>query len=327
MPRIPDEVLDCTIFLYRSVAAAKAGEQLGGSGFLVGVMSEAHPEFGYYYAVTASHVIREGQAPVVRLNTQAGDFDVLPITQDDWIHHPDADDVAILPLNIPPHKYRLKAIGTNLFLSHNIIEEAKIGPGDDVFMVGRFINHEGTQRNLATTRFGTIALMPGEPIRHMTRGINQESFLIEMHSIPGYSGSPVFMQFLKGTPRYGFEGVATGTFGPYLVGIDWCHLNDYAPVVYQADTDSQVEDYVVKSNLGMAGVLPAWKILDLLNLEEEMKRRREGDKQISKLKGKGGASLDVATAPFTRDDFQQVLEKVSRKRTSSSKPARSSRQT
>jgi hypothetical protein len=53
-----------------------------------------------------------------------------------------------------------------------------------VFMVGRVITHEGKQKNLPSARFGNITMMPVEPLRHM-RGINQESFVVEMRSIGG----------------------------------------------------------------------------------------------------------------------------------------------
>jgi hypothetical protein len=37
VPRIPDNILDCVVYLYPSEAAAQDGERFGGSGFLIGV--------------------------------------------------------------------------------------------------------------------------------------------------------------------------------------------------------------------------------------------------------------------------------------------------
>jgi hypothetical protein len=71
LKRLPQSVLDCSIYLYGSVEAAKEGEAFGGSGFLVGVNSsfENRDVFSMHvYAVTNSHVIREGRSPVIRLN-------------------------------------------------------------------------------------------------------------------------------------------------------------------------------------------------------------------------------------------------------------------
>lgn len=308
MPRIPDEVLDCTVFLYPTGKAAQDGEHSGGSGFLVAVPSMPSGRH-WLYIVTASHVVKEGNSPVVRLNTIAGDVDVLPFQQDNWLHHPDGDDVAVVPVLTSSDKYRFRAIDTSLFLTPKIISEVKFGHGDDVFMVGRFVTHEGGQQNLPTARFGTVAMMTGEPITHQTRGIKQESYLIEMHSIPGYSGSPVFLMFLKGTPRHGFEGTASDTYGPFLVGLDWCHLNKYEPVVYKHDKDSQVEDYMVKSNLGMAGVLPSWKIREVLDLDKLKKQREKLNQSLAKAMAKGSASSDVgSTDQFTEESSDEALK-------------------
>jgi hypothetical protein len=59
-----------------------------------------------------------------------------------------------------------------------------IGIGDEAFVVGRFINHEGKQRNTPTARTGIISQMPIEPIH--IRGIDQECFLIEARSFGGF---------------------------------------------------------------------------------------------------------------------------------------------
>jgi hypothetical protein len=48
-------------------------------------------------------------------------------------------------------------------------------------MVGRFINHEGKQRNLPALRYGNIAMMPLEPIIQQETGITQESFFVKIH--------------------------------------------------------------------------------------------------------------------------------------------------
>src|ERR1700680_2155093 len=67
MSRIPDDILDCAIYLYSSEAAGRAGESAGGSGFLVGLESLKHKGMWWIYAVTNRHVIKDGY-PVARLN-------------------------------------------------------------------------------------------------------------------------------------------------------------------------------------------------------------------------------------------------------------------
>jgi hypothetical protein len=72
---IPDEALDCVVYLYPDAEAATAGERVGGCGCVVSVPSEI-PEMSFAYVVTNSHVIREGKSPVVRVNTRDGGFQV-----------------------------------------------------------------------------------------------------------------------------------------------------------------------------------------------------------------------------------------------------------
>jgi len=144
-------------------------------------------------------------------------------------------------------------------------------------MVGRFVSHEGTERNAPVVRFGTIAMMPGEPIRQ-ERGFDQESYLVECRSLPGFSGSPVFVYMPSGFAKWSTErkeksgqtprssrGTLSHDVDIQLLGLDWGHIRDHiveGPFVYAVNT-------------GMCGVVPAWKIADVLNHERLAAARRE----------------------------------------------------
>ena len=277
MPRISDTFLQCVIYLYPNVQAAEAGEHFGGSGFIVGVPSEVDPVY-YCYAVTNSHVIREADSPIVRLNTQEDNMGVVKLSEGDWIHHPDGDDLAIAPLAVPSAHFKFKFVSTGDFLTKERIEQHDVGPGDDTFMVGRFVNHEGTQRNPPSVRFGNIAMMPWEPIKN-ARGILQESFLNEMRSLSGYSGSPVFVYIPGMAIRPNSAGWHSGA-GPWLLGIDWGHLQQYESVL-EKNGDIVQEGWKVKSNSGMSTVIPVSRLEQLLNIEEFVKQRKMLDKQRS----------------------------------------------
>lgn len=146
MPRIADELLEAVIYLYRSTEDAEQGIAAGGSGFLVHMTSSVSEELRPLYAVTNSHVVREGDAPVVRLNTRDGKTDTLPLTSDDWIHHPDGDDIAVCPIGLTPEFHHFKSISReDWFLKKEEIEERSIGPGDEVFSSGVFcLRSEGS---------------------------------------------------------------------------------------------------------------------------------------------------------------------------------------
>src|SRR5436305_6175960 len=95
MPRIRDEILDSVFYLYPSIEAAQSGESAGGTGFLVGIPSVTQPEaWIHIYAVTNSHVVREGKSPFIRFNTIQGGAGIWHLKGMEWRHHPDADDVA-----------------------------------------------------------------------------------------------------------------------------------------------------------------------------------------------------------------------------------------
>ena len=278
MPRIDDRYLECVIYLYPDVPSAQSGGAFGGSGFLVMVPSEVNPEKGYHYAVTNSHVIREGNSPVIRLNTKEGDLAIVNLGQDDWTHHPEGDDIAVAGIEIFD-LVKYKYVHVKNFITQEIIEQHDIGPGDDIFMVGRLVNHEGRQRNIPSARFGNISIMPIEPLLS-GRGIQQDSFVAEMRSIPGYSGSPAFVQIPPMSQRPGSKALRSSGFGPWLLGIDWCHLPIIQKVLENDHNSPVREGWVVSSSTGMAGIIPAWKIKECIDVPALVEGRIAGDKRL-----------------------------------------------
>jgi Trypsin-like peptidase domain len=327
MPAIPLHFLDCALYLYPSVEAARQGEAFGGSGFILGVPFgewdwETESGVATHYAVTNSHVIRGG-ATVVRLNNRQGGFEVVPLEPESWIHHPDGDDIAIAPI-VPPENVRFATLPVAQLVAKDEIVD--FAPGTDVFMVGRFITHEGRQRNTPTVRFGNVAMLPYEPI--MTeRGIAQESFLVEVQSLPGYSGSPVFTYRTWGpsAPEKGEEPTLAGIYVRFL-GIDWGHLQTEKPVV-QPDGSPTSEKLAVRQTTGMAGVVPAWKLTELLEEDEVVQMRKEGEERWVDQFGHPDSTLPGALdaelaeeKPYTRGDFEDALERTSEPLDEGAKP-------
>jgi hypothetical protein len=194
-------------------------------------------------------------------------------------------------------------------------------------MVGRFVNHEGRQRNTPTARFGNISMMPWEPVRNPLRGA-QESFLVETRSLGGYSGSPVFLHILPYTARAGKEGyyMPEQGAGPWLLGVDWGHLPITEEVKAKNSNTELDEDLIVESNSGQMGVVPAWKLRELLYKEEVAEMRKHWDDQIAKEQQNSSSVLDnraeAAALPgqneedfasYTEGDFEDALDRVSRR--------------
>lgn len=310
MPRIDDRFLDCSVYLYASEEEANAGVNFGATGFLVSLPAAEDewlldddwpdPACNHLYVVSNRHNIAKVCRPktVVRLNSNDGATSLIAARPDDWICS-DQHDLAVLPIDYKSH-YKSLAVSVKSFLTTAIVLEEEIGLGDEVFMVGRFVNHDGKQRNLPSIRFGHISMMAdeAEPVRHNTNPSGfQVSFLIEVHSIPGYSGSPVFVRPFP-MPQLKVAKSAAGTIpvavvsapssylvstpsslptpsplaGPWLLGMEWGVLTLPDP----REPDNKEKRHFT----GMSGVIPAWYISELLNVEKLKARRKEERKRI-----------------------------------------------
>jgi hypothetical protein len=300
MPRISDQFTECAVYLYASVQDAKDGARQGGSGFLVGVPSQRFPDLSFVYAVTNWHVARKAKSPVIRMNRKDGGTECFATELGQWKQHPDGDDVACFHISPDVERMKFISIRASMFVTQDLISREDIGIGDDVFMIGRFINHDGKQRNSPAVRFGNVAMMATERIE-TEYGVQQESLLVEVRSLPGYSGSAVFLfsstpmndmsQTRFGTPMNApnppfSAALADAAFkqmspkGPYLLGIDFCHLNNQIRVRDKQGEELE-EGWIVKENTGMAGVIPAWKIHELLFCDELSEQRRLGDQRLA----------------------------------------------
>ncbi len=301
MERLIDSVLECSIYLYETEADAHSGTRAGGSGFLYKVPFEKDDHFGdgTLYAVTNWHVA--SAAPVIRLNTKDDKFDVLVYDTTQWIRHPDQmTDLASAQIGLIPRKYQVKALGPHHLLTRERLPEYDVGIGDEVFAIGRFINQEGEQKNTPAVRYGAIAQMPSDPI--VTEIGPQEAYLAEIRSIAGYSGSPVIalipgardpniIRMLAGNApisdaeKFAKQTIATArsTNSPLpasfmLLGIDCGHLHSREPVL---DSAGNKTDMVVKSNTGMAIVIVAWKLAELLDSKEVRRMRDQRSRESS----------------------------------------------
>lgn len=347
MPRIENYIVNCSIFMYKSEAAAKAGENFGGSGFLVHVESDSGVR--HVYAVTNKHVL-DGGFHVIRLTKKTGGVEPVPTAPEDWEHNPDGNDVAVIPIDVEK-SFEVWSVSTDVFITPEIISIYNIGIGDEAFLVGRLISHAGKQRNAPVTRFGNVSLMadPGELIQ--CEGREQEGFLVECRSLTGFSGSPVFVETFQeydgeagqrvmrhrgNSSIWGksnanapgrierMQGMGNGAvwikgkFGPWLLGIDWGHIPLWNPVHEGASSKSAKTGHWVEANTGIACTLPAWHILKTIDKPDLMKQRQELDHELAEQRKAASISVnDAALEPsaqtFSKDDFEAALKKAARK--------------
>ena len=260
---IPDEVRKCVAFL--AYKDAQGMIRLAGTVFFVGVGVPGDTlgnSFGY--AVTAKHVIGGIKEKSVdgkvyfRLNLKDVGAEFAESKIDDWHFHPTDNSVDVAAMNF----------GASSMLDHlvfpaagiataDVINAQKIGIGDEVFIVGLFVHHYGQQKNIPIIRIGNIAAMPEEKIQ--TASEEMEAFLIESRSIGGLSGSPVFVN-TAGARTIG-NTLSLGGGGIFLLGLVHGHWD-----VPPSQLDTVIVDNRRESvNIGIAIVVPAQKILELLN--------------------------------------------------------------
>ncbi len=291
MPRIDDDLLNCVIYLYPSEQDAVAGTAAGGSGVLGGVEvgngdgSKGNPH--RLFVVTNKHVRATGNL-FARLNTKNGEVSVVDLASERWFDHPDGDDLTVCPINLQPEVHKVHFITEARWVDKAFMTDMDIGLGEDVFSVGRVIGVDGKSLNTPTVRFGNIAQLPLSAIE--ADGKQQDCFLVEMRSLPGFSGSPVFVEVAKYVHFPGSDKFKLAKYGGIrivaaniLLGLDFCHVTRSEKVIEKNNPDNPngATSFYINTNSGIAGVIPAWKIDDIL-VRTEFRQQIEEAKALVK---------------------------------------------
>ena len=244
----------------------------------------------HIYVVTNKHVI-EGKfpCPVVRMNLKHPDSGlertyILEFNQSDWVTDLNNDlAVCMLPPDFNPAIVEFSVINRSFAMTEKEFKENNIGPGDEVFYVGRFMGHAGKYENIPSVRFGNISMNPNarEPVVYETtsRHYEQIGFLVEARSRSGYSGSPVF--FLNQHTMHNRRAVLP-MFDVRLLGVDWGHLPEKIDITLSGhSTQWQAEVHA-----GMMGVVPSWCLLDFIDTAPRLiEQRRRDDEFYSEIGG------------------------------------------
>jgi hypothetical protein len=266
--RVPDEISSCVLFL--CVRDEYDAIRFGGTAFYVAVRSE-DGEHGWGYLVTARHnVVNAERYPdlMARANLTSGGTEYFSLPSSWEFHENDASDVAVLRLPMR-EDVELYPVPNSIFATSKLLKERRIGPGDEVIVTGLFTEHTGQERNAAIVRSGIIAAMSNEPLQDQRSGLDYQGYLVEMRSFGGLSGSPVFVRLDPGRP---YGGVPDGR-RYYLLGVLRGHWNYAGPVQFPQDESDAL-------NMGIAIVTPIADVLDILFSEEEVRRRRQQEREF-----------------------------------------------
>jgi hypothetical protein len=314
---IHEQYRKCTAFLFvdkLDEGSGRTNRIPAATVFFVAVPTgkAAVPDF---YAVTARHVVDSARPyglMYVRVNKIDGGYHDFDISPDDWIGH-SSTDVAVTQFVFQPG-LDLKFLPLEMLATDEYIAQHKIIEGDKVFFIGLFSEHAGLERSQPIVRFGNISLMPREPLPlrlqpesdHTT---SVDAYLVEARSWGGHSGAPAFVYYAD-TDRQPVL-VTQKSEPPALLGLVHGHYEIKQDVAFLGDILGSGK---VPVNAGMAAVIPAQKVIDVLMTEELVEERKRRAKDQTK-QGMNAPTPDtgIPPEPFTREDFGDALRKVSRR--------------
>jgi hypothetical protein len=171
------------------------------------------------------------------------------------------------------HAYDIRDIPVQMFATNEVIQQEKIGLGDELVNVGLFRPFFGSSDQLEPiVRIGNIAMMPKSRIPSDTFG-SLEAFLAEGRSIGGLSGSPVFVRStvnLNVQNYFGQPAQMSGLGSLRLLGLMHGHWD--APGDFGSEAQRPV-------NMGVSIIVPADKILEVLYSPQLCAAREEAFKR------------------------------------------------
>lgn len=273
---IPPEVKSVVGFLF--IPGKQPGQLVPhGTGFFVAVRDSKNPDRSFVYLVTAKHVLQtpdhKSWLPKIflRLNTRTGSSEIIEIPlsfsgvdRTVFLHSDPSVDLAAIPGLPDQGQFDFKALPEEIITTEQDFKSLGITEGSEVFFTGLFSPYLGTRKNYPVVRFGRVSLITDEKIRFVDR--DAQLYLVESGSYGGNSGSPVFFylgsdrnpgMLVVGPPILKLAGVMSGSF------------LDLQPV-------SSVETArvnVAPSNMGIAAVVPAYILRELLFSPEMVKQR------------------------------------------------------
>lgn len=280
--RVNEELLQTVAFI--GSRQSNGTFQAMATGFFVGV----DPDYPYLVTALHVAQRLQEQSYVMRFNPQpymrrlkegwVGSQDMALQKIQRWYTHPTDStvDIAVVPLgSLSPHHLAHKTIPTHMFFRYESktfeytpeeaeqallqayraeqpqtpepVKQSVIAIGDETYTVGLYSLVPGRNDNVPVVRVGNVAMMPGEPI-HCLDDVDRELYLVEMRSIGGLSGSPVFA----------FSPITRTLF---LIGIIHGHHH--------------LKDDETTRNTGIALVTPIQKLFDILESEELVELRQQ----------------------------------------------------
>ena len=267
MPKRVAALSDTVIFLFAGEPAQPVG-----TAFIVGYPVPRLDNATVPLVVTAKHVAADHKKLFGRFSTTEGkttavlEYDITRLKADgDYWEHPDEGVDIVVFRSMHPHEAKYEAIPLRFVATRETFQQEDIGQADRIVFPALLVNFLGSARNYPVLRDGAIALVPDEkvPLRFNvgSRVISseQELILLDATSIPGASGSPVF---LWPGPRIKHQTFTLGGALPYLLGV----MHGFYPAAPRELVDIQTAGVsrMFAENSGIAIVFPSWRLREIL---------------------------------------------------------------
>jgi hypothetical protein len=276
MPKLGEYrwIRDIVFFLYRSVEDARSGLHAEGTGFFAALPSKRWPDkIHHAHGITNWHGACHLGASVIRLNRRDGGVGILELGPEDWHFIPASYDIPVTPpLVLDSRIHQIEALVPSFFLTASEESEHEVDAGDDVFMLGRFVDYDGIETNRPAFRFGHISML--DAIIKQRTGYMGRSIIVDMHSRTGFSGSPVFLYRTAGAIFCRPNTIMGGGHMSKLLGIHWGQFPELWEISGRKGRNEDAEQAAhvvtegqyVKGLSGMTCVCPAERIMEVLEL-------------------------------------------------------------
>ena len=250
----------------------------GGTGFLVHETTKLGIVIPYL--VTARHVAERLDVDfVIRANLKDGGVEEIPLESTEWLYPEDpCIDIAVTPYTLLGQRY-----------DHYYHPVTDIPPpqqmvmcGDPVAIVGLFRLRFGSARNFPIVHSGHVAALADrkEPIPSRNTSTDVLSpivaHLVEVQTLDGLSGSPVFVQGFVHFPQYVLPTDKThpSAFGSSkLFGIYHGSWDGEPGTILAKDRDLG-GNRNIRVPIGMGIVTPAEELITLIQNHPVLKKKR-----------------------------------------------------
>jgi tetratricopeptide (TPR) repeat protein len=305
--------------------AGQGPATLLGTGFLISVpLLTISKDQSLTWLVTAKHVLRQlspDRTPGpyrsevrIRFNLlvptpQSASYigeEIIKVMDEDghfyWTidPHDESVDAAMIQISIDASKADYLTTSTEQFLSDRSAKEISLNENDEVLFSGLFEAYPGTNKNYPIIRHGRLALVPEEKISvrlSPTVTLSEDIYLAEITSFGGNSGSPVFLRIppLRETTTTRMQT----SYDYRLLGV----MQGFFNVPEAMDIQLSQIHGVGQANSGIAAIVPAQKILDIL---QSPRARAQTEFSIANTYARDGKLQEAAPA------YKEALDLMSR---------------